>query len=57
MDTIYRLEKEDVKAIIAEHFNVPLNDVDVICFTDCEGYGMGERYVPNFKVEVIERNE
>ena len=40
------LDKDDITAIIARHFNVPKDKVFVDCYMDTYGYGMSESQEP-----------
>lgn len=53
MKTIIELNKKDIEQIIAKHFEVSADDVDVSVIQESEGYGMGEHtvYVAEAKVE------
>ncbi len=50
------LSKKEIGQVIEEYFKKNSYDVEgvnVECFMDCEGYGMGERDVPNVRATVV----
>ena len=52
MTTEIHLSKEDIRQLIAQKYDVSPEQVDVICFMDCVGYGLGERNEPNVRAVV-----
>ena len=54
MKHIIKLDRNDVIAIIANHFNVDNDKVQVYRFMNTEGYGKNEEQVPDFRIEVTE---
>ena len=56
MTTEIHLTKKDIQKILAERFDVRPDAVDVCCYMDIEGYGLGEREVPSVRA-VIEIKE
>ena len=51
-----QLSKEEVKQILAEHFSVPVESVDIHPFMNTVGYYEGEHDEPDVKFKV-EKNE
>ena len=52
MKTIYKLTEDDVRTILATHFNVPEENVNIHCGMATTGYYMNECKVPYLKVEI-----
>ena len=52
MTTMTHLDKEDIRSIIAHHFDVPYEDVMVDCYMDTVGYGMNEHSEPMVRAVV-----
>lgn len=52
MKTVYRLDEDDVRTILAKHFDVAEDDVDILCGMKTVGYYLNEHEVPYLKVEV-----
>jgi len=49
---VIKLDKEDIRNVIAEKFCVEPENVDVDCFNGLVGYGIDERYAPNVRATV-----
>ncbi len=47
----------EIKSIIANHYNVGKDKVNIHVDLDIEGYGLNEHYVPVIKVEVETYND
>ena len=52
MKTIYELTEQDIITIIANHFSVPSDSVELDYYKSVEGYGLGEYYVDHVKGKV-----
>lgn len=52
MKTIYELTEDDVRTILAAHFSVPEDSVDIHYGMTTVGYYMNEHKVPYLKVEI-----
>lgn len=52
METIIKLNKEDVIKIIAEYFEVDKSKVNVELYTTTAGYGIYEYEITDLKVEI-----
>jgi len=52
METIIKLNKEDVAKIIAEYFDVDKSKVNVEPYTTTAGYGMWEYETTDLRVEI-----
>ena len=46
------LNYDDIKKIIADSFNISIDNVNLECFTEWEGYGPYEHRVPKVKATV-----
>lgn len=44
MKTIYKLDSDDIRKIIASHFKVNEENVTIKVEEACKGYGMAEHY-------------
>lgn len=47
MTTEIHLTKKDIQKVLAEHFDVKPDAVDIDCYMDIDGYGPGEHEVPS----------
>lgn len=52
MKTIYELTEDDVRTILATHFNVSEDNIDIYCGMTTVGYYMNEHEVPYLKVKI-----
>lgn len=52
MSLIRHLDKNDLIYILADYFDVKVEDVHLIPFITTEGYGMNEHDVPSIRAEV-----
>lgn len=52
MKTIYELTEQDIIVIIANHFSVPLDSVELDHYKSIEGFRMDEHYVDHVKGKV-----
>ena len=46
------LDEEDIKQVIANSYDVDLNNVSLEIYVGVEGYGLGERYAYKVKATV-----
>lgn len=54
METVVKLNQDDIQKIIAKHFNVAnVCQVEVKPYTTTAGYGMDEHMVAEVKAEVL----
>ena len=52
MKTVYTLDKNDIKMLVAEKYDVNPKQVNVRCFMNTIGYGMDEHDEPTVEVEI-----
>lgn len=57
MITEIHLDKDDIKQIISEKFDIDVDSVYVDCFMDYEGQGLNESKVPNVRVIIVDKNK
>lgn len=57
MTTEIHLTKKDIQKVLAEHFDVKPDAVDVNCYMDIEGYGPGEHEVPSVRAVIEIKKE
>ncbi len=53
MKTVYELTEQDIIVIIANHFSVPLDSVELEHYKSMEGFYTDEHYVDYVKGKVI----
>ena len=57
MREVIELKKQDIEAVIATQFVVPVKNVEIEIIAECVGYGMGEHMEPVVVAKIIkERN-
>ena len=52
MRHLIQFGEKEIKSIIANHYNVSKDKVNINVDLDVEGYGLNEHYIPIIKVEV-----
>jgi hypothetical protein len=57
MMTMTHLDKDDIRLIIAHHFNIPYEDVMIDCYMNTIGYGVNEHKEPSVRAVVTTYND
>ena len=57
MRQLIQFGEKEIKSIIANHYNVSEDKVNIHVNLDTEGYGLNEHFVPVIEVEVETYND
>ena len=57
MRIITHLDEDDIREIIAKHFEVHIQDVTIDCYMKMTGYGLNEHEEPAVRVMIEEKVE
>ena len=56
MVQVWQLDEDDIKSVVAHHFDTSEDKVSFIHYTTTEGYGLNERDVKKIRI-VVEKGE